>query len=442
MTLKRSLILVTAVAALSFGFTACDDDSTDAPVINPTVEPICDGNILVTYNEDGSEKARQDCTTNGNVCKDGACILPVQTDPAKCSVADNKCDGDNLITCDEATGKTSSTVCEFGCGAATKACKNEGQSDAPECVDEDYKNVCTDDGLLESCKDGKIVKTACGTGKKCANDACVDLTDEEKCIATGGEWINNQCMTVTESIIGGACSCKDNCTIEITGKELKNILASSIKAVASLMISDNMKIVAPNFFPGADNIEGCDDLKADGAVPEGMTLGCLTSTDIKFVDVPSTMTNLIPTIIKMMGSTLPEGVDVDALQKSITEILNDGIPFAAPQGYCLAAAIDISGTVDSGTTAGGIIASDALSKDGLLSKINTGDHSKAVASNCPAGSTKFSYTIDEPVDELGTIDLGFDMCLKSCITDDDCREGYSAPKFPTASRVKVRQATI
>lgn len=431
MTLKRSLMIMTAAAALSFGFTACDDDSTDAPVVNPTVKnPTCDDNILVTYNEDGTEKDRRDCTANGNVCKDGACVVPVQTDPAKCSEADNKCDGNNLITCDVTTGKTSSTTCEFGCDAVTKSCKDEGQPDTPECVDEDYQNVCTADGLLESCKDGKIVKAACGDGKKCANNACVDLTDEEKCVATGGEWKNEQCVAVTESIVGGACSCKGNCTIEITGKELKNILASGVKLIAGAMIPDDMKITAPNFFPGADNIEGCDGLKADGAVPEGMTLGCLTDSKIEFVGVPSNLTNLIPTIIGMMGSTLPEGIDTKVLQESITNLLNDGIPFAAPQGYCLAAAIDISGTVESNTMAGGIITSDALSKDGLLSKINTGDHSTAKDANCPAGSTKFAYSINGPVEKLGTIDLGFDMCLKSCTLDTDCREGYTCTEIP------------
>ena len=248
----------------------------------------------------------------------------------------------------------------------------------------------------------------------------------------------------------------------VTGKEIKSMLTSTIKTFASDLvdqIKDTDKIIAPNYFPGKENIEGCDELAA--VVPEGMTLGCFRTSTITF---PKNLTNLIKSLptssMKIFFTTLNFSDFIDAEMaakiKSIAELLEAGISFAAPNGYCLAATIDIGGTIDAKVTdvpiisSLGIISTNPLDKkNGLVKKINTGDHATVVANAalvdnyCPAGSTLFSYTLnfDNPVNmpvSIVTIsatlkgDIGFDMCLKSCNTDDDCRkdEGYACVELP------------
>ncbi|MBQ1926836.1 MAG: hypothetical protein II180_12050 [Proteobacteria bacterium] len=79
---------------------------------------------------------------------------------------------------------------------------------------------------------------------------------------------------------------------------------------------------------------------------------------------------------------------------------------------------------------------------GMADLINTAArHTEAVNAVCPEGTRKFSYTEPEileeeyPEDNIPLTDfvgrLGYDVCLKACETDKDCRENYKCLDLPT-----------
>ena len=116
-------------------------------------------------------------------------------------------------------------------------------------------------------------------------------------------------------------------------------------------------------------------------------------------------------------------------------ILANGVAFSSTNGYCLAATIDIKAKSDNGILKG----SDLLTK--LPSLVNTGSHASAKleTSVCPEGGVKFDYEIAKKINKQMAIiivdldlNVGFDMCLKSCETDADCRqnEGYTCVDIP------------
>ena len=53
-----------------------------------------------------------------------------------------------------------------------------------------------------------------------------------------------------------------------------------------------------------------------------------------------------------------------------------------------------------------------------------------------------SYDVDESTEGMGSAKVGFDMCLKSCKTDDDCRkaDGYSCVDLPSSVPVDDKPA--
>ena len=300
----------------------------------------------------------------------------------------------------------------------------------------------------------------------CKPGGCYQKSPKQICIENDLEGDDDEgCHAPrTPSVVGGQCKCTGNCTITITGKEIKSYISSTIKDLAGDLINeikDTDEIIAPNFFPGKENIEGCDELAA--VVPDGMTVGCLY--DNAKITFPQNMINLVRDLpnkkLKIvitinLGDMIPRD-----LTDAIADLMEAGIPFTAPNGYCLASTIDISAqklAIDV-SAVGGLVKLTAFNgnpldkKKGLVSKINTGDHATVVknAENvdnyCPAGSTLFSYTVnvDKPIDTESEmagmkadingqvkIDVGFDMCLKVCMTDGDCREkeGYSCVELP------------
>ena len=443
----------------------CIKKPVDPVTCDPTAEARCDGTILVTCAPDGYEE-RIDCTDESKICDDEAkeCVKPAEE---KCSSANDGCDGTTVVKCNQTTGKNE----RIDCSKQNKVCKSSISDNNVitvacdwEC-DDTYETSCVNATTAKVCKDHHVTTETCQGDMSCKAGECVAKSPKEICLEKGMEWneATQECMTPsTPSVVGGACKCLKNCEITITGKEIKSMLTSTIKTFASDLvdqIKDTDKIIAPNYFPGKENIEGCDELAA--VVPEGMTLGCFRTSTITF---PKNLTNLIKSLptssMKIFFTTLNFSDFIDAEMaakiKSIAELLEAGISFAAPNGYCLAATIDIGGTIDAKVTdvpiisSLGIISTNPLDKkNGLVKKINTGDHATVVANAalvdnyCPAGSTLFSYTLnfDNPVNmpvSIVTIsatlkgDIGFDMCLKSCNTDDDCRkdEGYACVELP------------
>ena len=203
--------------------------------------------------------------------------------------------------------------------------------------------------------------------------------------------------------------------------------------VGALLPADDAKITAPNYF--SKGIKGCEDLKA----PEGMAVGCMTSDKITFdadyVTKLKLIVAAIPAILQMAGDPEnPISLPADAvtnISNYVEKVLTDGIPFTAKNGYCILADIDIALDVTSPDITPYI---KMAAVNELLDKINTPghDHSKAKTATCPEGSVLLSYDVDESTEGMGSAKVGFDMCLKSCKTDDDCRkaDGYSCVALP------------
>ncbi|GEM_PF-2516199 len=450
---------------------ACVKKPVDPVKCDPKAEATCDGAILVTCTPEGVEE-RIDCTEESKLCDAAAkeCVTPAAE---KCKTSQNACDGTTAVLCNESSG----LLDRIDCTQENKICKSTKTGDVTtvtcdwECEVNTYETSCVNATTAKICEDHHIITKTCAQNESCKAGACVVKSPKELCLEKGMEWLEatQECVTPSvPSVVGGACKCLNNCTITISGKEIKSIINSTVQGFASDLfnqIKDTDTIVAPNYFPGKENIEGCDELAA--VVPEGMTLGCFRDSKITF---PKGLTDLmknLPTtklsILGIINIDMSEFLDAEMAAKviGIADLLANGIEFAAPNGYCLAATIDIGGTIAASMTnlpligSLDILTSNPLDKtNGLVKKINTGDHATVVANAakvdnyCPVGSTLFSYTMnfDKPISMdlkkvLGKMmrltatikgDIGFDMCLKSCNTDDDCRkdEGYSCVEMP------------
>ena len=210
-----------------------------------------------------------------------------------------------------------------------------------------------------------------------------------------------------------------------------------------------------------------------------MTLGCFrgekSGNGVVKITFPNSIVGLIQQIGDLVG-TIDQSIDTSKIE-GIANLLKKGIQFTSPGGYCLTATIDIDGTMDTyvnipdvtkslgllqipvvnGMEGNPLTANPLDKNNGLVKKINTGDHATvksgseaaAVAGTnyCPDGSTLFSYELNKQLakniekDAMGAnikanigldVNIGFDMCLKSCETSDDCRkdEGYSCVEIP------------
>ncbi len=431
----------------------------------------------------GGKYQIEDCDANGQRCVDAddaeqkGCI-----DPPPCSENENGCNDNTLIICNTETGKLVKTNCDED---DHKICDNNAKSCRYECEDTE-EATCANNGAKKVCSNHKYEVIPCeGNNAYCSGGECYTRSKEEQCVAEGKVYdeATDSCVLHEDTVVGTPCECTGNCDITITGKELKALFSEDVKKVnidAVLLkinaaeyiniIKDDDVIVAPNFFPGKENIDGCTGL----VVPEGMTLGCFRDSMIVF---PDSINQLLNKINQLVSSFSP---DVAAKIKKIADLLKANISFTSPNGYCLAATIDIGGnmdayvnlpdkTIDLGPLGqmkmitgmdGNPLTSNPLDKEtGLVKKINTGDHATVVQgaeaaelsgeNYCPDGSTLFSYTlikqlaknidqdlpiINHPVKANLALDVnvGFDMCLKSCERNEDCRvdEGYSCVELP------------
>ena len=461
-SLSKRLLTLAAISTLSFGFIACDDDAGGSSTnnTNNNTDETCSGDVREcdgnTYKYCDNNKLKTvDCkglgdTYSCDVNKNGC----YNTDE-KCTAADNGCGEDGkLYICNTGTGKLEPT----DCSTDNKICDSESLSCVFECENTEAPS-CANAGTRRFCENNHYKTESCpDSAKACLAGECVNKSIKAICADQGMDV--NEAGTdckVIDSIIGTPCKCtggEEKCTIVITGKEFKDIINTNLTAFGSAIgmdinsmidqIADDDKIIAPNYFPGKENIEGCDNL----VVPEGMTLGCFTDSKIQFPDSITGLIKELPNNAKI-AEMMPAGSSEKIT--GIAGILEDGIEFKAQNGYCIAATIDIGdsaaikalGFID-------VLKQDPLNKNnGLVKKINTGDHSKVVSGKvaadkaeknyCPDGSALFSYSLKENIDKSMSmvsvklkVNIGFDMCLKACKTNDDCRkdEGYSCVELP------------
>lgn len=503
MTLTRKLLTLSSIAALSFCFAACDDDSSES---NPTPSTSCTAAQNTCKSEtvasqcDATLGEMKDVTCNENEkCISGVCLKQSNNDPTQitCTAGDHICEGQQLMKCkDDGTGYEIVQDCEGStpkCNAENKACEAECESD--------YK-VCLSDKAREYCDNGAIKREDCAAGTTCdatakeckaeCEDSFVAVCDgdrikkcvggkfeykncgaDQKCDIETVECVDNNIEVKKDSVIGTPCKCEGNdCTFRITGKEIKAALNTQNIKLATFMpdkctglaalgcgiadvaiqgivsnyiakIKDDAYVEGPNFFSAASQA-ACGNVTA----PEGMVVGCLRDTTIDFSHLNLTnekgdglLDEIKPTLDKVLGidlSTIDPNLDLNEklagiggkdgllkIMEAVKEYANEGIKFSSANGYCLAADIEIKLNV----TDNMINSIITMSKvDPMLAHINTTgtDHSKAKNATCPEGSTLLWYDVQSGggAEDKGEAKVGFDMCLKVCEKDDDCkREG-------------------
>ena len=411
-------MMVLAALTLSAGLAACDSDAGngDGDEKKCTIgDKVCKGDTASVC-EDGKWKDTK--CGSGTTCLAGMCIPS-----GACEGNEKTCSGTDKVTACE-NGQWKTTDCTSG-----TACQNGVCTKTPDCDPSAFVAECVGDRVRTCDANGSYVLTSCKAEESCVEGVCVDLCKDKQCDSNKGEvCTQGQCVVVTRpaTAIGAACTCTSDCEITITGKELKDsINEPAISTILGMFIADNDKITAPNFF--SKSITGCDNV----AVPNGMTLGCMYDTTITF---PSSIVSLLDglgPLLGMLGDFLPEGLDIAAIIDPLKGLLKDGIAFKAPKGYCLTAAINISAQLDPSIEA--FVSSDKIfGSQGLVNKITTGDHAKAKVAVCPEGTEKFTYTVDDTIEGAGVFNVGFDMCLRGCDSNADCRtaDGYSCVEIP------------
>lgn len=468
MKITRTLLSLSAIAALSFGFTACggDDDSNESGGETQkctAAQNTCEGNTAKYCDVTTGEMKATICPS---ACANGQCVTP---STESCTGDAAMCDGNSLKVCNGSTfvitecptgttcsaaqkqcvsssapvedtcddnnkcpasytnscvGKTIYSTCDNGCLKIAKC--DDGKICDPKtggCVNEcdsSFVKTCNDAGSTKACgADGAFVIESCGAGMKCDNGSCVEDTSA---------------AVKTDTIIGQPCSGTGKITI--SNAELKSAMSPTVTGMLDMLkieLPDRDVVTAPNYF---ENISGCEGLTA----PDGMSVGCFFTDTITF---PSSITNLTDKVTEVLNSPFVQGflggadmskINLDAILAAIKDLLGKGIEFKADKGYCMVADIDIDISFPSSSMVATFIDQNKLNE--LVNKINTPthDHEKAKMAACPDGSTLISFGVNEE-SEAGTANVGFDICLKTCASDNDCRkdDGYTCVDLPRNS---------
>ena len=367
----------------------------------------CDGNTLYTCKDGKIEQ--KDCAADGEVCDKNA----KKCDVAKCTDADNYCEGNTLYACDGVN------LVPQNCAASGMICNQETKACEAEKCKED--SVTCDGSLLITC-----VKGQPATKDNCAQKGMV--CKENQCVKPDAVYN-----------IGDPCTCTGaSCSKTLTGKEIKEMAGSlgqlvALTAIDINLIKDDDTITFPDFF--SKDIQGCQGIVA----PEGMTIGCFRDSNITVTSkdgetVKDYKGSGLKAFVDSLENNAVVGNKLKPYATKLHAILANGVAFSSANGYCLAATIDIQATADKGILKG----SDLLTKLPLL--VNTGSHASAKleTSVCPEGGVKFDYEFAKKINKKILVDVvldlnvGFDMCLKSCETDADCRqnEGYKCVDIP------------
>ncbi|MCL2325737.1 MAG: hypothetical protein FWC40_04470 [Proteobacteria bacterium] len=411
-------MMVLATLSLSAGLAACDDAADGNTAECKANEKKCSGGATAMVCKDG--KWETTTCDAGTACQDGACLPS-----GNCQGNEKKCNVNGTASvCKD--GQWELVICE-----GSTECKDGVCVQKAECKPSEHVLTCVGNSIQSCGQDGAYKLEPCGVEKKCDDGQCVDPCVGVQC-GDGEVCSQGTCVVARPATpIGAACTCESDCTITVTGKELKDALGLMVLALVGNDIKDNEMITAPNFF--SKSISGCDGV----VPPAGMTVGCMYDTTITFPDSLIAVLDKAESIIAglaLIGINIEEllgDLDLFAIITPVKALLTAGIPFTSPNGYCLTAAINIDGQLDQSLELF-VNPSKIFGAGGLISKITTGDHAKASTAPCPAGTEKFSYTLISETEGMGAIDVGFDMCLRGCDTHADCRtsEGYSCVEIP------------
>lgn len=394
-TMKR-IVFLSAVLLAVFSATACDDSASEARLCTENSYKCQDNAVLLVCKNNKFIEDTTCASSNNEICVVDACI---DKNAPQCQYLNFKpvcVDSKTLKICDN-KNKLVATTCPYDCkdGACVETCNPDKA--APYCRD----------GLLFSCSKTSKTFESSVCPNNCYNGACIEKTPVKDCSpACSKEQICNdkgRCVnTVADTAIGKACSCAGaDCDIVINGDELKAIYTPEALDLLQTSVWRGLttkdKITIPNIF--SKNIVGCEDV----VVPDGMTVGCFREAKISF-DKP-----IIDSITEILNNS------------NIGDILTKGIPLTSPDGYCMTAALNVDTKVL-------VNAQDLLQEkkiNAILNKLNTGNHSKAVVASCPAGTHKLANTLNTDIPGALRIAAGIDLCLKACLSEDDCRKDYS-----------------
>lgn len=463
MKLTRKLFALSAIAALSFCFTACGDDDSNSSGNDEgctEAQNKCEGGIEFTC----VNGKMTSTTCAGGMCgADGKCATVSQEE---CSGEAIQCDGNTLKVCENNHFVIQTCKDDETCDAANRKCAPKG----PVCEESDrcpatYKNACVGKRIYSTCSDGCLKIAKCDDGQVCdtATGACVNECDPatftktcndagstKSCSAKGSFVIEScgagkkcdggQCVEDTgaavnaDSLIGKPCTASGEITI--SNAELKGAMSPLVSGMLPSLgidLPDSEVVTAPNYFVAS---EECKDIKA----PEGMAVGCFYTSTIKFpnsiVALPDKVNDVLasPFVKQFIGGVDLNGINLDSILAAIKDLLGKGIEFKADNGYCMVANIDINISFPDQSIVGTFINGDKLGE--LVNKINTPghNHEKAKMATCPDGSTLISFGVDEE-SEVGSANVGFDICLKTCASDTDCRtaDGYKCVDLPRNS---------
>ena len=407
----------------------CADDGLicagNACVTQVCTEDVCDENGVLLYKCNRDSIQVINCAEEQKMCDAGKCT------EISCTANTHDCHGDLLYACDD--GKFSFTDCSLNeqiCNPILHGCEYE-------CEPETFFESCTSTNTARICDHHHITSRTCDEGYKCSEgecieDGCLKCTESQYCL--DGVCLDEQ----PTEWIGMPCECRgEDCFITVSGLEFKKMFKGMALLIVDPLIKDNDVIRAPNYFSASN--KGCEALEA--VVPEGMTVGCFRDGMLEFPSSIMTLMGQIPGILRAVN------INSELVTKILplaVEILKGGIHFTSPNGYCMTAAIDISATIKKNSSISKLVNEHALEKSTdpnnpkLVDYFNTGDHAVVVEksaelgdSYCPEGSTLFSYTVNRTFSSVGDINTGFDICLKTCISDDDCRTDYQCVDIPT-----------
>lgn len=402
--MNKKIGLLAAIAALSLGFIACDDDATDGSGNQngacTVADNTCDGNIAKICMGTIIET---DCAALGMICQNATCISETA-----CTAADNKCDGNNTVVCNAGTLTLSPCGANQECTMVDgiPACQNKA-ADTPTTTCTEADNTC-ENGMFKSCTDGQMTSAPCGS--------------KEECRAENGVY---GCYDIIPSGIGDPCTCEgEGCLLELSPKAAVDLIPEDlldpettggvdIKPIIDAMFKDMGNITAPNIYASA-NIKGCEHVK----VPEGMVLGCLPEgAKITF---PDGLAGIVGMIELIPPSESFPAYAVDAVKLVVSEVLTPGIEIKSTKGYCIAGALSLKGTI------GGVDPSS------IFDQISSGDYVSAKSASCPADSAMLQYGVVADVKDEFT--GGLVICAKKCESNSDCREadGYSCNEIISA----------
>lgn len=318
------------------------------------------------------------------------------------------------------------------------------------------------------------------TTEDCTSDKPI-CDDQEFYCHDEAQTIGSPCQMIVTDEQGKKHYCNNNnyndenvdkyCVEFVSGKEFVNVLnQNKVMEMLTKEYGYPMGLVAMMYATLETQIEGYEDFFeyqrnifpkdtsvikgcANVQVPEGMSLGCLTSgASLKF--------NQIGNFMSAFKTAQVFSASLHAwLEKFMTEMLDTetgGVKFTAPNGYCMVGTYDLTirGYVfDSLFTAPknadaytnnpknytdgwnslGLHENPEEKLSSLIDIVNTKSrHKDALKAQCPEGTFGFHYT--EPImrdmeDFIGR--LGYDVCLKVCESDSDCRNGYRCITMPT-----------